>query len=105
MLATLQIVYILTIMILINQNRYIFQSNSRCFMRRRLTRWLIGSASVSGAVFVLAGTWRDPWLWGYAVVWSGLTLYGMFSMDEDLARERFHPPTASADAFALTLVR
>ena len=63
------------------------------------------SVSVGGGVFVLAGTWRDPWLWAYAVVWSALVLYAMFSIDEDLAQERFHPPTAGADGVALHFVR
>jgi protein-S-isoprenylcysteine O-methyltransferase Ste14 len=60
---------------------------------------------VSGLVLVTAGTWRDPWLWAYVAVWSAMTLYGMFSIDEDLARERFHPPTAGADGVALHFIR
>jgi protein-S-isoprenylcysteine O-methyltransferase Ste14 len=73
-------------------------------MRKRLIRWLLVSAC-SGVVFGFAGTWRDPWLWTYAVVWSALVLYAMFSIDEDLAQERFHPPTAGADRVALHWVR
>ena len=69
------------------------------------TRWLLVSSAVAGGLFLLAGTWRDPWLWTYAVVWSTLVLYAMFSIDEDLARERFHPPTAGADGTALHFVR
>jgi protein-S-isoprenylcysteine O-methyltransferase Ste14 len=72
---------------------------------KRLSRWCLISGTVGGAVFVLAGTWRDPWLWTFAVVWSALALYGTFSIDEDLARERFHPPTAGADGLALHFVR
>jgi protein-S-isoprenylcysteine O-methyltransferase Ste14 len=63
------------------------------------------SVILGGTVFVLAGTWRDPWLWTYAAVWSALALYAMFSIDEDLAQERFHPPTAGADGVALHFVR
>ena len=74
-------------------------------MRKRLSRWCLMSVTVGGAVFVLAGTWRDPWLWTYAIVWSALVLYAMFSIDEDLAQERFHPPTAGADGVALHFVR
>jgi protein-S-isoprenylcysteine O-methyltransferase Ste14 len=74
-------------------------------MRKRLIRWLLISACVSGVVFGFAGTWRDPWLWTYALVWSALVLYAMFSIDEDLAQERFHPPTAGADRVALHWVR
>jgi protein-S-isoprenylcysteine O-methyltransferase Ste14 len=72
---------------------------------KRLKRWLLVSGVVTVAVFALAGTWRDPWLWAYAAVWSLSTFYALFSIDEDLARERFHPPTAGADGVALHFVR
>jgi protein-S-isoprenylcysteine O-methyltransferase Ste14 len=74
-------------------------------MRKRLTRWVLGSGMVTTVVFVTAGTWRDPWLWAYVGVWSAMTLIAMFSIDEDLARERFHPPNAGADGVALHFVR
>jgi len=70
-----------------------------------LKRWLFVSGLVSVAVFALAGTWRDPWLWAYAVVWSAAAFYALFSIDEDLLRERFRPPTAGADGVALHFVR
>jgi protein-S-isoprenylcysteine O-methyltransferase Ste14 len=56
-------------------------------------------------LFLLAGTWRDPWLWAYIVVWGATTLYAMTGIDEDLVRERFSPPVKSADHIALMLVR
>src|SRR6476660_4120879 len=74
-------------------------------MAKRLQRWLFRSGIVGVAVFTLAGTWRDPWLWAYAGVWSAASFYALFSLDEDLARERFHPPTAGADGVALQFVR
>lgn len=74
-------------------------------MVKRLKRWLLASGLVCGVVFALAGTWRDPWLWAYAIVWSTAAGYALFSIDEDLARERFHPPNAGADAVALNFVR
>jgi protein-S-isoprenylcysteine O-methyltransferase Ste14 len=74
-------------------------------MRKRLTRWVLGSGMVTSVVFVTAGTWRDPWLWAYVGVWSAMTLIAMLSIDEDLARERFHPPNAGADGVALHFVR
>ena len=74
-------------------------------MVKRLKRWLLVSAAVGGGVFALAGTWRDPWLWGYVILWSTTAGYALFSIDEDLARERFHPPNAGADAVALNFVR
>lgn len=74
-------------------------------MVKRLKRWLLVSGIMSAALFALAGTWRDPWLWAYVVLWSASTCYALFSIDEDLARERFHPPTAGADGVALHFVR
>ena len=74
-------------------------------MVKRLKRWLLASGLVGVAVFTLAGTWRDPWLWAYVGVWSAAAFYALFSIDEDLARERFHPPTAGADGLALHFVR
>ncbi|MEP6917904.1 MAG: isoprenylcysteine carboxylmethyltransferase family protein [Acidobacteriota bacterium] len=60
---------------------------------------------MTGVVLALAGTLRDPWLWAYTVLWSSTTFYAMFSLDEDLARERYSPPTAGADGVALHFVR
>lgn len=74
-------------------------------MVKRLKRWLLVSGLVTAAVLALAGTWRDPWLWAYLVVWSTATFYALFSIDEDLARERFHPPNQGADALSLHVVR
>jgi protein-S-isoprenylcysteine O-methyltransferase Ste14 len=74
-------------------------------MGKRLKRWVLGSGVVTAGLFALAGTWRDPWLWAYVLLWSSATCYAMFAMDEDLLQERFHPPTAGADGVALHFVR
>ena len=74
-------------------------------MLKRLKRWVLASSLVAGVVLGLAGTLGDPWLWAYVVLWSAMTFYALFSIDEDLARERFHPPTAGADGVALHFVR
>ena len=74
-------------------------------MVKRLKRWVLSSGIVTIGLFALAGTWSDPWLWAYALVWSTASAYAMFSMDEDLLQERFHPPTAGADGVALHFVR
>ena len=74
-------------------------------MSKPLKRWLLVSGVISVAVFGLAGMWRDPWLWAYVIIWSATTCYALFSIDEDLARERLHPPTQGADAVALHVVR
>lgn len=74
-------------------------------MAKRLKRWLLSTGIVTVGLFALAGTWRDPWLWAYALIWSTITAYAMFFIDEDLLEERFHPPTAGADGVALHFVR
>jgi len=74
-------------------------------MSKPLKRWILATLVVSAIVFPLAGTWTDPWLWAYLGVWSMAAAYAMFSMDEDLARERFRPPSASADRIALGFMR
>src|SRR4051794_26008287 len=74
-------------------------------MAKRLKRWAFATSVVAGVVFVLAGTWRDPWLWACMIVLSGTTLYGIAGADDDLLKERFRPPTSGADRVALTFVR
>jgi protein-S-isoprenylcysteine O-methyltransferase Ste14 len=74
-------------------------------MVKRLKRWGLASGVLTIALFALAGTWRDPWLWAYVLIWSAAASYALFSIDEDLVRERFHPPTAGADGVALHFVR
>jgi protein-S-isoprenylcysteine O-methyltransferase Ste14 len=90
---------------LITQNLDIYKSNRQEIMLNRLKRWILVSGGVVGLIFALAGTWRDPWLWGYASVWSAAAFYALFTIDEDLARERFHPPVAGADSLALHVMR
>jgi protein-S-isoprenylcysteine O-methyltransferase Ste14 len=74
-------------------------------MTKRLIRWILVTTIVSGIVFALAGRWRDPWLWAYAIVWAGTTLYASAGVDDDLLKERFHPPSSGADRVALAFVR
>ena len=74
-------------------------------MSKQFKRWILATLMVAGVVFLLAGTWRDPWLWTYVGVWSVSAAYGLFSLDEDLARERFRPPTAGADRIAVRILR
>ena len=74
-------------------------------MGKLLIRWSLVTIIVSGIVFALAGTWRDPWLWAYAIVWAGTTLYAVTGVDDDLLRERFRPPSSGADRVALAFVR
>src|SRR5262245_16838625 len=74
-------------------------------MSKRLKRWVLATLLIGGLVFLLAGTWRDPWLWTYVGVWSVSGAYGLLSLDEELARERFRPPTAGADRIAVRILR
>jgi len=54
----------------------------------------------------LAGEWMSPYLWGFALGFSAVFLYAtVFVLDDDLARERFRPPSKGADAVALRWIR
>ena len=54
----------------------------------------------------LAGQWTSPYLWSFVVGFSSLLLYATFGvLDDDLARERFRPPSKGADAVALRWIR
>src|SRR6185503_10282654 len=74
-------------------------------MSKRLKRWGLATLMVASVIFVLSGTWRDPWLWAYVGVWSASAAYGLLALDEDLARERFRAPTAGADRIAVRILR
>ena len=74
-------------------------------MARRLKRWALATTIIAGLVFVLAGTLSDPWLWAYVGVWAATAAYAMLGLDDDLAQERFRPPTAGADRIAVTCLR
>jgi protein-S-isoprenylcysteine O-methyltransferase Ste14 len=74
-------------------------------MAKRLIIWSLVTTFVCGVLFALAGTWRDPWLWAFAIVWAGTTLYAFAGVDDDLLKERFRPPSSGADRVALAFVR
>lgn len=74
-------------------------------MAKRLQRWALVTLIVAGLVFLLAGTLRDPWLWAYVGVCAAMAGYAMLGLDEDLAKERFQPPTAGADRIAVGFLR
>jgi protein-S-isoprenylcysteine O-methyltransferase Ste14 len=74
-------------------------------MRRRLQRWGIGVAVIGTGVVVISGRTRDPWLWAYIATWAAVSLYALISIDDDLAKERFHPPDSGADRLSLRAVR
>jgi len=74
-------------------------------MAKHLRRWALMMTLVTSGIFLLSGRWTDPWLWLYALLWAGLSLRALLSIDENLAQERFHPPTAGADRLPLAAVR
>ena len=74
-------------------------------MAKRIRLWALAVAILAAVLLALAGSWRDPWLWAYVGVLAGTTLYAIVGIDDDLARERFHPPAVSADRIALNVVR
>jgi protein-S-isoprenylcysteine O-methyltransferase Ste14 len=71
---------------------------------KRLTRWLIATALI-GAAVIGGGDVRDPWLWAYVLGFTAVGGFAIASMDDDLARERFHPPEPGADRVPLLWVR
>jgi protein-S-isoprenylcysteine O-methyltransferase Ste14 len=74
-------------------------------MPKRLKIGLLMTIGLNGLVLGLSGGWKDPWIWTYCAVWAATVAYGMLGIDDDLARERFEPPSRGADALALVLVR
>jgi protein-S-isoprenylcysteine O-methyltransferase Ste14 len=72
---------------------------------KRLRRWAVATIVIGGGLFALAGTWRDPWLWAFTAAASAISLYALLSIDEDLARERFSPPSPGADRLSLRVIR
>ncbi len=73
--------------------------------RKRLIRLLLIVTVVGGSVLALAGSLTDPWLWTYVAIWAVVVGYGVLLLDEDVAQERFHPPSRGADAPLLRFVQ
>ena len=71
---------------------------------KRMLRWCVGTAVVGGCLLIV-GNGRDPWLWAYVAAFGLVGAYAIGSMDDDLAKERFSPPTKGADRLALRWVR
>ena len=72
---------------------------------RRFGRWFLLNLLIAAVVCALSGDHRDPWLWMYIATVAGLSLYPTLFLDDDLARERFHPPEPGADRLPLRAVR
>jgi protein-S-isoprenylcysteine O-methyltransferase Ste14 len=53
----------------------------------------------------ISGHYSDPWLWTYIGMVAAISLYPTLWLDDDLAKERFHPPDPGADRLPLRAVR
>lgn len=71
---------------------------------KRLVRWIAGTVVVGG-VLLLTGDPRDPWLWAFIASFAVVGGFAVYSMDDDLAQERFSPPNSGADRLSLRTVR
>jgi protein-S-isoprenylcysteine O-methyltransferase Ste14 len=73
-------------------------------MAKRLVRFSLTLLVLTGILVLLKGR-LDTWLALYLAGWSIFGLYAFLSIDDDLARERFHPPEPGADRMSLRMVR
>jgi protein-S-isoprenylcysteine O-methyltransferase Ste14 len=73
-------------------------------MARRVRRFSIALLCFSTGLILLKGG-LDMWLALYLGGWSIFALYAFASIDEDLAKERFHPPEPGADRLPLRAIR
>lgn len=73
--------------------------------RHRLRRFCLVWSVIFGCLFLLSGAWTDPWLWTYAAVWAATLLWAVLGIEEDLARERFRPPSRGADRGWLAIIQ
>lgn len=73
-------------------------------MAKRLIRFTLTLLVLTGILVLLKGR-LDTWLALYLAGWSIFALYAFVSIDDDLARERFHPPEPGADRLSLRMVR
>ena len=73
-------------------------------MAKRVIRCLLFIAAATAALAWLEGG-LDRYLALYAIAWTIFGIYGMVSLDDDLARERFNPPEPGADRRALRAIR
>jgi protein-S-isoprenylcysteine O-methyltransferase Ste14 len=77
-------------------------------MREMLTktrRWMLFSVVFGGGLLGLSGEWTSALLWTYLAGVSAVFFYALISLDPELAKERFHPPTRGADGPMLRWVR
>ena len=68
-------------------------------------RWALATIVITVLLFGIAGDLRSPYLWVLATGCSAIALYAIRTLSPELARERYHPPTAGADGNMLYVVR
>ena len=73
-------------------------------MAKRLIRFGV-TLLVMGTTLVLLEGGMDIWLALYIGGWSIFALYAFLSIDDDLAKERFHPAEPGADRVPLRAIR
>jgi len=73
-------------------------------MATRLFRFALVLAAATAILALLEGG-LNRWLALYLAGWAVFGVYGMVSIDDDLARERFRPPEPGADRLSLRAVR
>jgi protein-S-isoprenylcysteine O-methyltransferase Ste14 len=73
-------------------------------MAMRLIRCLLFIAALTALLAWLQGGF-DLYLGLYSAAWVIFGIYGMLSLDDDLARERFNPPEPGADRLSLRAIR
>lgn len=71
---------------------------------KRMARWFV-AVTIFSAAALAAGNGRDPWLWAYVGVFFVISGVAIYSITDDLARERFTPPSRGADSLSLRFVR
>jgi protein-S-isoprenylcysteine O-methyltransferase Ste14 len=74
-------------------------------MAMKLRFWALFTVIYGGGMMALSGQYRSPLLWTFMAGMSALVLYALVTIESDLAKERFHPPTQGLDAVALLWIR
>lgn len=70
---------------------------NRITWTRATLRWALTTLIAGVVLFVPAGRLDLPYLWGYLIVCSVLTVFVILTMDPDLARERKNPGPGGLD--------
>jgi len=71
----------------------------------KFSRPMLAAALGTAGVLLISGEWHDRLLWAYGCLLALTFGYAAFSISEDLAKERFHPPNPGADSLSLKCVR